>query len=222
MAYVKNFFIVVGLFLLSQISMTLFGIAKGFSLGMGEATLTLVASIVLILLVIGNIWLLIFLGKKLGFLTLKFDFLTQKNVGIIVGGFILARIIAIVGTLLLNSQGSESTANDAAIQMMFTGENPLLIVLLIGISAPIMEEIVFRGGIIGFWLKKFPLIGVAVSSIVFGLIHGPTNLVSFLIYASMGLILSMAYYKTQRLEISMSIHFLNNIFGAIAIAFGMI
>ncbi|WP_086314105.1 hypothetical protein A5821_001678 [Enterococcus sp. 7F3_DIV0205] len=222
MTYVKNFFILVGLFLLSQISMTAFGVAKGISQGIGEANLSLFVSILLILIVIGNIWLLIFLGKKLGFLSLKWNFFTKKNVGIIVGGFILARVIAIGGTLLLNTQGSETTANDAAIQTMFTGENPLLIVLLIGISAPIMEEIVFRGGIIGFWLEKFPMIGIAISSILFGLIHGPTNLISFLIYGSMGLILSLAYYKTQRLEISMSIHFLNNILPAIVIAFGMI
>ncbi|EOL47751.1 hypothetical protein I580_01305 [Enterococcus caccae ATCC BAA-1240] len=160
--------------------------------------------------------------KKLGFLNLIVDFFTKKNVGIILGGFILARVIAIGGTLLLNTQGAESTANDAAIQTIFTGESPLLIILLIGISAPIMEEIVFRGGIIGYWLAKFPIVAIAISSIVFGLIHGPTNLISFLIYGLMGLILSLACYKTQRLEISISIHFLNNIFAAIVIAFGMI
>lgn len=222
MIYVKNFFILVGLFLLSQISMIVFEIAKGFSLGMGELHLSLFVSVLLIVSIIGNIWLLLFLGEKLGFFTVKLDFLTLKNSGIIIGGFFLARAIAIGGTLSLNHQGSESTANDAAIQALFTGENPLLIILLIGISAPIMEEIVFRGGIIGFWLEKFPLVGVAISSILFGLVHGPTNLVSFLIYALMGLVLAVAYYKTQRLEVSMSIHFLNNIFGAIAIAFGMI
>lgn len=222
MTYIKNFFIVVGLFLVSQISMTVFGVAKGYSLVRGEENLSLFASLLLILLVIGNIWLLLFLGKKLGFVNLKWNFLTKKNIGIILGGFILARVIALGGTLLLNTQGSESTANDAAIQTMFTGENPLLILLLIGISAPIMEEIVFRGGIIGFWLEKFPMVGSAISSILFGLIHGPTNLTSFLIYGSMGLILSKVYYKTQRLEISMSVHFLNNIMAAIVIAFGLI
>ncbi len=131
-------------------------------------------------------------------------------------------MIAIGGTLLLNAQGSETTANDAAIQMIFTGENPLLIILLLGISAPIMEEIVFRGGIIGYWLEKFPVVAIAISSIAFGLVHGPTNLISFLIYGLMGLIMSVAYYKTQRLEVSIAIHFLNNILAAIVIALGMV
>ncbi|MFD1900497.1 CPBP family intramembrane glutamic endopeptidase [Enterococcus termitis] len=222
MTYVKNFFIVIGLFLLSQISMTVFGIVKGFSLGRGETNLSLITSLILILITIGNIWLLLFLAKKLGFLTVKFDFFTGKNIGIIIGGYVLARIIAVGGTLLLNMQGSASTANDAAIQLMFKGENPLLILLLIGFSAPIMEEIVFRGGIIGFWLEQFPIVGIIVSSVVFGLIHGPTNVISFLIYGLMGLILSVVYYKTKRLELSISIHFLNNILAAIMLAFGLI
>ncbi|MGX7149084.1 CPBP family intramembrane glutamic endopeptidase [Enterococcus ureasiticus] len=221
MEYVKKFFVLVGLFLVSQVGMTAFSVVKIISQSMGETNLSLFVSILLILLVIGNIWLLIFLGKKLEFLNLKWDFFTKRNVGIILGGYILARVIAIGGTLLLNTQGSESTANDAVIQTIFTGENPLLIILLIGISAPIMEEIVFRGGIIGYWLEKFPMVAIALSSISFGLIHGPTNLISFLIYGLMGLILSMAYYKTKRLEVSMSIHFLNNILAAIVLAFGM-
>lgn len=222
MTYVKNFFILVGLFLLSQISMTVYTVVKKLSMDAGEANLPLFTTIILIVMVIGNSWLLIFLAKKLGFLKFKLDFFTKKNSGIIIGGFILARIIAIGGTLLLNNQGTASTANDAVIQTIFTGENPLLIILLIGVSAPIMEEIVFRGGIIGLWLEKFPIVGIAISSVLFGLIHGPTNLISFLIYGLMGLILSMAYYKTKRLEVSISIHFLNNIFAAIVIAFGMV
>lgn len=59
--------------------------------------------------------------------------------------------MAILGTILLNNQGIDSTANDAAINNLFTGENPLLIILILGISAPIMEEIVFRAGIIGYF-----------------------------------------------------------------------
>ncbi|MEI5994690.1 CPBP family intramembrane glutamic endopeptidase [Candidatus Enterococcus mansonii] len=189
---------------------------------MGNANLSLAISVLLMVVTIGNIYLLLFLGKKLGFFKFKWDFINLKNIVIIVGGFLLARVIAIGGTLLLNNQGAESTANDVAIQTIFTGENPILIVLLIGISAPIMEEIIFRGAIIGFWFENLPMVGIAISSILFGLVHGPTNVISFLIYGLMGLILSIAYYKTKRLEVSISIHFFNNIFSAIAIAIGLI
>lgn len=222
MAYVKNFFILIGLFLLSQVSMTVFQVAKMMSMQSGAQQLSLGMTLVTLLVIIGNCWLLIFIGKKLGFVTFRWDFLTKTNTWLIIGGFILARVIAIVGTLLLNIQGKASTNNDETIQLLFKGENPLLIILLIGVSAPIMEEIVFRGGIIGLWLKKFPMLGIAVSSICFGLVHGPTDVISFLIYGSMGLILAYAYYKTQRIEVSMSIHFLNNILPAIILALGYV
>lgn len=221
MVYVKNFFILVGLFLVSQLGMFMFQIAKVVSFQSGEAHLSMLVTIFLILFIIGNIWLLLFLGKKLGFVSVKFDFWKHKNSWIILGGYLLVRVVAIGGTFLLNSQGTESTANDAIIQTIFNGENPLLIILLIGIAAPIMEEIVFRGGIIGFWLEKFPIVAIAVSSILFGLVHGPTNVISFLIYSLMGLVLSFVYYKTQRIEVSISVHFLNNILAAIVLAFGM-
>lgn len=64
MEYVKKFFVLVGLFLVSQIGMTAFSVVKIISQGMGETNLSLFVSILLILLVIGNIWLLIFLGKN--------------------------------------------------------------------------------------------------------------------------------------------------------------
>jgi membrane protease YdiL (CAAX protease family) len=221
MGYVKNFFILVGLFLLSQISSLAYGAAKGFSLQSGAETMSFVSTIILILLTIGVIWLIIFIGKKLGFVDFRFDFLSVKNVLLIIGGAVLTRLIAIGGTLLLMKQGSESTANDAMLQQLYKGENPLLIFLVVGISAPIVEEIIFRGGIISFWLKKFPLVGVAVSSLIFGVAHGPTNMISFLIYGLMGLVLSLAYYKTERLEVSIGIHFLNNLLPALVLAFGL-
>ncbi|MHC5227181.1 CPBP family intramembrane glutamic endopeptidase [Enterococcus sp. LJL99] len=221
MSYIKKFFIVVGLFLLSQISITIFTVMKLTSVANGFAKLSVGTTIFLIIVTLANIALLVYLARKLGFFKPSFDFLTLKNCGIIFGSFILARIIAVVGTSLLMDQGTELTANDATIQTIFSGENPLLIILLIAVSAPIMEEIVFRGAIIGFWLKKYPVVAIALSTISFGLIHGPTDLISFLIYALVGLIFSMVYYKTQRLEVSIGSHFLNNILGAIALALGL-
>ena len=221
MNYIKNFFLVIGLFLLSQMSTTVFTVMKLNSVENGVAKLSVGTTCFLIVFTLANTALLIYLAKKIGFFKASFDFCSLKNVGIIFGSFILARIIAVVGTLLLMNQGTESTANDATLQTIFSGENPVLIILLIAVSAPIMEEIVFRGAIIGFWLKKYPAVAIALSTISFGLVHGPTDAISFLIYALVGLILSLAYYKTQRLEVSIGIHFLNNILGAIALAFGM-
>ncbi|HAP2916025.1 TPA: CPBP family intramembrane metalloprotease, partial [Enterococcus faecalis] len=47
-------------------------------------------------------------------------------------------------------------------------------------------------------------------------------IISFFMYALIGLVLSIAYFKTSRLEVSILIHFFNNLIPAIVIAFGLI
>ena len=221
MNYIKKFFIVLGLAILSQIGMAVYGGAKDFSLETGAHKLSLLAVLILIIFIVGNIYLLMYLGKKLGFLTLSKDFLTKKNIIYILVGTLIARTAGIGGTLLLNATGVTQTANDEAIGQLFTGENPLLIILIIGIAAPIMEEIVFRGGIVGYLFKDLPVVGIIVSSVLFGLMHSPTNIISFLIYGLIGLTCAIAYFKTRRLEVSIAIHFLNNILPALVLAFGI-
>lgn len=216
-----KFFIVLGLAILSQIGMAVYNGAKGFSLETGAHKLSLLAVLILIIFIVGNIYLLMYLGKKLGFLTLSKDFLTKKNIIYILVGTLIARTAGIGGTLLLNATGVTQTANDETIGQLFTGENPLLIILLIGIAAPIMEEIVFRGGIVGYLFKDLPVVGIIVSSVLFGLMHSPTNIISFLIYGLIGLTCAIAYFKTRRLEVSIAIHFLNNILPALVLAFGI-
>ncbi|WP_410055254.1 type II CAAX prenyl endopeptidase Rce1 family protein [Listeria monocytogenes] len=44
---------------------------------------------------------------------------------------------------------------------------------------------------------------------------------SFLIYGLIGLTCAIAYFKTRRLEVSIAIHFLNNILPALVLAFGI-
>lgn len=116
-----------------------------------------------------------------------------------------------LGLYLLQQMQIHSTANDAALNEIFGGFSFPIFFILIAICGPIMEEWIFRAGIIGFLFEKHALIGVAVSSFIFGAMHMPTNLISWGIYGGMGLIFSMVYYKTKRLELVMAIHILHNI-----------
>lgn len=203
--FFKNLFITVGLLCLSQVSSLVMGVMLGAGIsGLG-------ATIVLAIVFIVNIALLVWLAKKLGFLKFRFDYLNKSSVKMILLFFVLARVIAIVGTLLLQMQGETGTANDAALENLFTMLNPVIIFIMVAVSAPIMEEIVFRGAIMGLWLKDYPRIAIAVSSAAFGLMHGPTNLISFVMYAGLGFLFATAYARTNRLEASMSVHFLNNL-----------
>lgn len=88
---------------------------------------------------------------------------------IILVATLIDRGIAIGGTLLLNMQGHTTTANDSTLIKLFSGVSPVLVVLLLGIAAPIMEEIVFRGGIIGYLVENNALLAILISSFYLGL-----------------------------------------------------
>lgn len=53
-----------GLAILSQIGMAVYGGAKGFSLETGAHKLSLLAVLILIIFIVGNIYLLMYLGKS--------------------------------------------------------------------------------------------------------------------------------------------------------------
>ncbi|MGM0124301.1 hypothetical protein IGI37_001675 [Enterococcus sp. AZ194] len=220
MTYVKNFLIVIGLFILSQ----LYGLFLGFGLEFaklgGQEKMSTLANVACIIFTLLSIWLLIFLAKKLKIMDFSLDFLTKKNIKFIFLAFIIARLIVYVLSILMMAQGNESTQNDEAILEMTKLISPLLSFIMISIAAPIMEEIVFRGGIIGLIFKDYPIVGIICSTLIFGAIHQSDNFISFLIYAAIGFVLSYSYYKTKRLEVSISIHFLNNLIGGLAILFG--
>ncbi|MFQ7235997.1 MAG: CPBP family intramembrane glutamate endopeptidase, partial [Enterococcus hulanensis] len=154
MKVIKNFFIVIVLFILSQISMTVFSIVQ-FSITKPLSVLGLSA---MILMVVANIAILLWLAKKLKLIEFNTAWLTKKNMLIILGSTILLRIIAIGGTLLIQQlNGTQTSDNDAALGVIFNNVNPLLLFLIIAISAPIMEEIVFRAGIIKLLCGKLPI-----------------------------------------------------------------
>ncbi|MBO6402666.1 CPBP family intramembrane glutamic endopeptidase [Enterococcus faecalis] len=222
MNYVKRIFSIFILFIISQIGITAFGVIKQLSLDAGEKNLNISSTLVTVILVVINILFLIYLAKRMNIIKTNHPFLTKKNILIILVATLIDRGIAIGGTLLLNVQGHTTTANDSTLIKLFSGVSPVLVVLLLGIAAPIMEEIVFRGGIIGYLVENNALLAILISSFLFGIIHGPTNFISFGMYFFMGIILSVSYYKTKDLRVSISIHFLNNLFPAIAIAYGLI
>ncbi|MCV3154025.1 CPBP family intramembrane glutamic endopeptidase [Enterococcus faecalis] len=222
MNYVKRIFSIFILFIISQIGITAFGVIKQLSLDAGEKNLNISSTLVTVILVVINILFLIYLAKRMNIIKTNHPFLTKKNILIILVATLIDRGIAIGGTLLLNMQGHTNTANDSTLIKLFSGVSPVLVVLLLGIAAPIMEEIVFRGGIIGYLVENNALLAILISSFLFGIIHGPTNFISFGMYFFMGIILSVSYYKTKDLRVSISIHFLNNLFPAIAIAYGLI
>lgn len=79
-----------------------------------------------------------------------------------------------------------------------------MLVLAAGV-APVVEEIVFRGVLYG-WLRRFlsPALGIVLSALVFGAVHGIPQLIPAL--AVQGAILALVYERTRSLWPSIVLH----------------
>ncbi|MEM9007234.1 MAG: CPBP family intramembrane glutamic endopeptidase [Cyanobacteria bacterium P01_F01_bin.86] len=87
--------------------------------------------------------------------------------------------------------------------------NTLIIVVLV-IGAPILEEFLFRGFLIHRWGTRWnPRIAVILSSILFGVLHpNPIGLSVF------GLALALLYLRSRSLGLAIVVHSLNNAIAA--------
>lgn len=184
---------------------------------------TMVNSVLGIIYFMLTIIIIIFLWKKY----FKYSKEKVKKIGLRDFGFaflyfLIVRIIAVVGTLLITwIHREEMTANDEALMSITDNLGDftfyfVLFVLTLSILVPIAEELAYRG--IGtnllfsrksFWL---PLI---ITSSVFGLMHVPTNITSFLIYGFMGVVFFLSYYRRKNILDVMLVHILNNSLPAI-------
>ena len=221
MNYIRRFFVVIALYIMSLFYPFIYGLLKDLLLSSSNSMNYILGSFVIAISIILNIGLVFYFAKNLGFIGFDKEFFTKRNFALIFLGFILLRMIAYIGYLILENQGGNATINDQLIWKTFSQGNPIITVLMMAIAAPIMEEIIFRGAIINYWLKDFPIIGVLVSSIIFASLHSTSNITSYLIYFFMGFVLAILFFKTKRIEVSIGAHILNNLLPAISIIFSL-
>jgi membrane protease YdiL (CAAX protease family) len=89
-------------------------------------------------------------------------------------------------------------------------EFPGLSFFVICVSAPILEELLFRGLLLPGLLKNYgPRKAIFQSSLLFGVMHlNPAQVVSAFL---LGLFLGWLYYRTKSLAVCIVVHFLNNV-----------
>ena len=83
-------------------------------------------------------------------------------------------------------------------------------ILSITIMAPLVEELLFRGAIQGHLMRKWkmPYLGIVVSSLIFGVVHGNPAQIPFAFVV--GIALGWVYYLTGSLLPGVLMHFINN------------
>lgn len=164
-----------------------------------------------ILLIFLALLVFIVVAKKIGILS-QSGKVFQKGDGKRISLSILGMfLISILGTALLRwLNGEVTTANQASLIEEFQRGNGILLPIMLGVLAPIVEEIIFRGILPLKIFKGYEGWGYIVGGLLFALFHGPTNIVSFVIYAVSSVILTLLAYRTRRLEVSIAVHMINN------------
>ncbi len=90
-------------------------------------------------------------------------------------------------------------------------QHPKLAFLTIAVAAPFLEEMLFRGIILKFLLKKYPpRTAIIFSALIFGAYH--LNPWQFVGATLIGLYLGYIYWRTGSLFYPVLLHFLNNAF----------
>ena len=168
------------------------------------------------LLVLAIYFLIVFfalrLAKKEGLLTLDFRFFNWSSLGWLALSYVMMMGVGIVAVLVMMLEGQPvgTTANQAALEELFQDMPAILLAVGAVISAPILEEIIFRGLIPKKLFPNHYIWGLVVGALLFGLFHSPTNLGSFVLYAGMGGVLALVAYITKRLEMAILAHMLRN------------
>lgn len=97
------------------------------------------------------------------------------------------------------------------------GPSFLLLVLFVGIGAPIFEEILFRGFLQPAAIRRLgPALGIGLTSLVFGAVH--LQLLQFPGLAAFGAVLGFVAYRTNALLAPITAHMLFNIVTLVVLA----
>ena len=136
--------------------------------------------------------------------------LSWKGMGIVLLGYAAMFCCDSLAQYLMEMRGIDTTANQDAIVQLLAGVPVWLALIITALLPALAEEIIFRGYLYKKLFGDLSIVGLVLSSLIFGLMHGPTDWLSCFVYSSSGLILGYSYYKTGYLVYSMVIHLLNN------------
>ncbi len=130
---------------------------------------------------------------------------TGQIIGWTALGVLLAWIVQIIAANIeIELLGIDPTSENTEVIVELTKLNPIFL-LIPAISAPILEELIFRKILFGTLHKKMNFFWAAlISSLIFSVLH--MDLTHTLIYASMGFVFAYLYVKTKRVIVPILVH----------------
>ena len=137
--------------------------------------------------------------QKIGFFGfLPFIFMAYA---IMIPGSLVGNIIDRIITLPFGGGGN-------VLEQILTGTGLLPRIIVVGILAPIFEELIFRKLIIDHLGKYGTFLAIVVSGLFFGLFHG--NFQQFFYAAGLGFLFAFIYSKTGKIHLTIILHMIIN------------
>ena len=138
-----------------------------------------------------------------------------------VGGkvMLLSIMLVFAAMFAFNVLAQELGLPDELSEVIKQVSNNVLGCITIAVLAPILEEVLFRGAIQGYLMRKYnPTVGIVVAALVFGLIH--MNPIQIFYAFCLGLVFGWMYYRTRSLMPVIIGHVLNNSLAVVTMIMG--
>mgnify|MGYP000900165956 FL=1 len=149
-------------------------------------------------------------ARKTQLATFNLSFFKAKDLARLVLSYLVIFANNLFGAALLRMTNETTTSNQSTINSLVENSSLIATFFMLVLLAPICEEILCRGIVPKKIFRGKENLGFVVGTIVFALLHQPSNLPSLLIYGGMSIVLSWTAYKTQRLEMSILLHMIVN------------
>lgn len=154
------------------------------------------------------LWQLLFFGYfKFG----KAPFSEVKK-----GVMFLSIMLVFAFMFFFNIAAQELELPDVLAETMKQLSNNVIGCFSIAVLGPILEEVLFRGAIQGYLMRRYnnPWVGIIVSAAIFGVIH--LNPIQVFYAFFLGIAFGWIYYRTRSIMPVLIGHVLNNSFAAIS------
>ena len=125
-------------------------------------------------------------------------------------GIPLSLVGSLVNTMLTVPFGGSNTS---VILELLNSSSLLPRILVVGILAPIFEELIFRKVLIDRLSRYSTFLAIFVSGLFFGLYHG--NFSQFFFATGIGLLFAFLYSKTGKIHLTIILHMIVNLFTSV-------
>lgn len=130
-------------------------------------------------------------------------------------GLLILFLVSFLAGGIGQATRTTTTQNQVALNQLETAI-PFTVFSAQTLFAGFFEELTYRVGIFEIVLKNHIKLAFIVATLLFALMHGPTNLYSWVFYGCMSLVLTFFYFKYRNFYLNMSIHFLWNFVSLLA------